>query len=113
MSCRPADRQTDAVPPDQGPITAVWIDYGCIACGACEKAAPSVFAVTAWSAQIRGTVRKDGLTDENPGHVGLKADRIEPCASGIVAAAAACPVAVIVFSRASPSSGPGSSGHRH
>jgi len=82
-------------------IGRVWIEEGCILCHACDAECPEVFVVAGDSCRIKGAVREDGLEDENrEARSPLKAalrDALEP---GIQAAAAACPVEVIVYQKA-------------
>ena len=59
-------------------IAKVWIEDGCIACGMCEEICPEVFVV------------------DDVCHVKLNVDFNE-YASGIKAAADACPVEVIKY----------------
>ncbi len=47
-------------------ITHVWIEAGCIGCGACPSNAPAVFALDeATEAVVLGSARQDGLTGVN------------------------------------------------
>jgi ferredoxin len=77
-------------------ITRVWIEDGCIACGACETICPEVFVLLDDQVRILGDARVDGVTDDNrrarspcrPAVVAGLADRV-------VEAAETCPVEVI------------------
>lgn len=47
-------------------MTTIWIDEGCIACGACVDVAPEVFAMDAGDGcLVRGEARVDGKDDVN------------------------------------------------
>ncbi len=46
-------------------ITTVWIEEGCIICNACEAECPEVFKVTDTSCNVNGSVREDGVDNEN------------------------------------------------
>ncbi len=79
-------------------ITKVWIEEGCIVCNACEAECPDVFHVTADSCHIKADSRVDGAENENrDGKSPLKADLQQSLEDSIVAAAAGCPVSVIVY----------------
>ncbi len=79
-------------------ITKVWIEEGCIVCNACEAECPDVFHVTADSCHIKADSRVDGAENENrDGKSPLKADLQRSLEDSIVAAAAGCPVSVIVY----------------
>jgi NADH-quinone oxidoreductase subunit C len=79
-------------------ITKVWIEEGCIVCNACEAECPDVFHVTADSCHIKGESRVDGAENENrDGKSPLKAELQRSLEDSIVAAAAGCPVSVIVY----------------
>ena len=82
-------------------IGRVWIEEGCILCHACDAECPEVFVVAGDSCRIKGAVREDGLEDENrEAKSPLKAGLREALEPGIQAAAAACPVEVIVYQKA-------------
>jgi ferredoxin len=76
-------------------VKLVWIEEGCITCGACEATCPEVFEVGPDSSQIRGDAREDGLTSPN------RAERSPLTATGaghqadIRTAAEGCPMGVI------------------
>ena len=76
-------------------VTHVWIEEGCITCGACEATCAAVFEVGAESSQIRGEVREDGIRSPN------REERSPLTAAGAVheidirAAADGCPMEVI------------------
>jgi len=80
-------------------ITRVWIDEGCIACGACPLTCPTVFAIPDGDAEVLGTARMDGITSPN------RSERCQLNAAGraqtaeIEEAAEGCPVDVIRFMR--------------
>ena len=79
-------------------IKMVWIEEGCILCNACDSECPEVFLVADGSCLIKGSVREDGVEDENrearsPLKVGLQTS----LEAGIKAAASACPVEVIKY----------------
>ncbi len=78
-------------------ITKVWIEEGCIVCNACEAECPDVFHVTEDSCHIKGEARVDGVENENKGKSPLKDDLQRKLEDAIVAAAAGCPVSVIVY----------------
>lgn len=79
-------------------ITKVWIEEGCIVCNACEAECPDVFHVTADSCHIKADARQDGAENENrDGKSPLKAELQKSLEDSIVAAAAGCPVSVIVY----------------
>ncbi len=78
-------------------ITKVWIEEGCIVCNACEAECPDVFHVTEDSCHIKGEARVDGVENENKGKSPLKDDLQRKLEDSIVAAAAGCPVSVIVY----------------
>ena len=47
-------------------MTTVWIEEGCIACGACVDVAPEIFAMDAGDGcVIRSEVRRDGKDGAN------------------------------------------------
>ena len=76
-------------------VKTVWIEDGCILCGACESECPDVFLVTD-SCIIKGAVREDGLEDENQqARSPLKVALRVALEAGVAAAASACPVEVI------------------
>lgn len=64
-------------------ITKVWIDEGCIACDACETAAPTVFQVKDDTCIIRGEA--------------FEPEFIKPLTEALEDAALECPVEVIRF----------------
>jgi ferredoxin len=79
-------------------IKTVWIEEGCILCNACESECPEVFLVTEDTCKIKGSVREDGVEDENrttksPLKVALQAS----LEASITSAASACPVEVIKY----------------
>ncbi len=77
-------------------IKRVWIEDGCITCGACEAECPDVFSVKGHSSTIRGSVREDGIENENRVEKSLlKADIQASLSAGIESAAQGCPVEVI------------------
>ena len=79
-------------------ITKVWIEEGCIVCNACEAECPDVFLVTADSCHIKAAARVDGAENENrEAKAALKPDLQVSLEAAIVAAAAGCPVSVIVY----------------
>ncbi len=80
-------------------ITHVWIEEGCIGCGACPLTAPAVFALDeVTDAVVLGTARQDGLT-------GVNRDERSPLRAEVAAlesppiqeAAEGCPVEVIRY----------------
>ncbi len=80
-------------------ITHVWIEEGCIACGACPLTCPTVFAIPDDDAEILGAARMDGITSPNRSErcqlnalCGARTAEIEEAAEG-------CPVDVIRFVR--------------
>jgi ferredoxin len=82
-------------------ITKVWIEEGCIVCNACEAECPDVFHVTDTSCNINGSVRKDGVDNENRDEMSELNDDLQTAQeAAIEAAAAACPVEVIKFEKA-------------
>lgn len=81
-------------------ITHVWIEEGCIPCGACTHSSPTVFAITdTWdTAIVRGLARADGIDSRNeaersPLRIGFAAAETD----AIREAAEGCPVEVIRF----------------
>lgn len=82
-------------------MTTVWIDEGCIGCGACPGVAPEVFALDASSdAVVRGEVRADARTDDNrAARAALTPSAAAAHAEAIDEAAAGCPVEVIRIER--------------
>lgn len=77
-------------------IKRVWIEEGCILCGACEGTCPDVFSVQADSSTIKAEVREDGLCNENRNEKSpLKADAQTKYSADIESAAQGCPVEVI------------------
>jgi len=79
-------------------IIKVWIEEGCIVCNACEAECPDVFHVTADSCHIKADARQDGAENENRDVKSpLKDDLQRKLEDSIVAAAAGCPVSVIVY----------------
>ena len=81
-------------------ITHVWIDEGCIACGACPMTAPTVFVIPddVAEAYVMGSARVDGCASPNrrersPLHLSISATDSET----IEEAAHGCPVDVIRF----------------
>jgi ferredoxin len=85
-------------------ITHVWIEEGCIACGACPVVAPAVFIIPDGPASdeaiVRGSARMDGI--DGPNREARSALRVEISAAesdAIHEAAEGCPVEVIRFSR--------------
>lgn len=81
-------------------IRTVWIEDGCIMCGACEAACPEVFAVSDTSSNIIGGVREDGQDSENrTERCPLKVELQASLEADIEAAAASCPVEVIKFEK--------------
>ena len=79
-------------------IVKVWIDEGCIVCGACGDACPDVFLVTDTSCFIRGSVREDGTDSENREEQSLLKIEVRASLEGeIQSAASGCPVEVIKF----------------
>jgi ferredoxin len=82
-------------------ITKVWIEEGCIVCNACEAECPDVFHVTDTSCNINGSVRKDGVDNENRDEMSELNDDVQSAQeAAIEAAAASCPVEVIKFEKA-------------
>ena len=77
-------------------ITRVWIEEGCIACGACPTVCPAVFDIPDQDAEIRGEARIDGITSPN-----LEKSRLNALGmlytSEIEEAAYGCPVEVIKY----------------
>jgi len=78
-------------------ISRVWIEDGCIGCGACPTVCPEVFTLPEDLAFIRAAVRMDGVTSSNHremsrlnAHGTSESERIEE-------AAHACPLAVITW----------------
>lgn len=79
-------------------IVKVWIDEGCIVCGACGDECPDVFLVTDSTCFIRGTVREDDTDSENREEGSLIKEELRASLDeGIRSAAAGCPVEVIRF----------------
>ena len=79
-------------------IKKVWIEEGCIVCGACAAECPDVFLVTDDACLIKGSVREDGIESENREEGSpLKAGLGVSLEEGIRSAAAGCPVEVIRF----------------
>lgn len=83
-------------------ITCVWIEEGCIACGACPISAPAIFVIPDADdeAVILGNARMDGMTGSNrversPLRAAIAAEH----AAAIVEAAEGCPVDVIRIER--------------
>lgn len=79
-------------------IKRVWIEEGCIACGACSAECPDVFNVTDDACMIRDAVREDGQESENRIEKSpIKADLASKYAAAIKSAASSCPVEVIEY----------------
>lgn len=79
-------------------IVKVWIEEGCIVCGACGADCLEVFLVTDSTCLILGTVREDGTDSENREEKApLKVEIRASLEEGIRNAAAGCPVEVIKF----------------
>lgn len=81
------------------PIDVVWIEDGCIPCGACESAAPLVFFLSPRTAHVLGSARVDGATDQNPGRSPLRVKVRGLHDEAIAEAVDGCPVEVIKFNR--------------
>ena len=81
-------------------VTHVWIEEGCLPCGACPAVAPTVFSIPAAydGAIVLGSARVDGSDGPNRversallAHISaLESDAIREAAEG-------CPVEVIKF----------------
>ncbi len=81
-------------------IAVVWIEEGCIPCGACAAVSPNIFLIPDdWqTAMVRGHARNDGIDSRNEDErsalrIGFAAAESE----AIVEAAEGCPVEVIRF----------------
>jgi ferredoxin len=76
---------------------AVWIEDGCISCGACVDVAPEVFAMDAGDGcVVCGSARLDGRdTDNRAEKSPLKPEVAETCAEQIRDAIQGCPTEVI------------------
>ena len=61
------------------PITRIWINNGCIACGTCQDLVPQVFKVTADNCRITDAAQQHFVT----------------CRTQIIKAAEECPTKVI------------------
>ena len=82
-------------------ITKVWIEEGCIVCNACEAECPEVFKVTDTSCNVNGSVREDGVDNENRDEQSpLSGSNGTDLEAAIEAAVAGCPVEVIKFEKA-------------
>ena len=81
-------------------IKTVWIEDGCIMCGACEAGCPDVFVVSGTSSTIKAGVRQDGQEDENRTVKSpLKAEFQASMEADIEAVALGCPVEVIKYEK--------------
>lgn len=79
-------------------IKTVWVEEGCILCHACDSECPEVFLIAGDTCRIQGSVREDGVGDENrEARSPLKADLRASLEAGIKVAASACPVEVIKY----------------
>ena len=79
-------------------IKTVWVEDGCILCGACCDECPEVFLVTDSACLIKGSVREDGKDSENRDEVSpLKVELQTSLEEAVRAAAAACPAEVIKY----------------
>lgn len=79
-------------------IRRVWIEEGCIACGACSDECPEVFIVTDTTCLVRSDVRVDGVEGPNLAErAELKPDYQTRFAEEISCAAVVCPVDVIKY----------------
>lgn len=88
-------------------LIRVWIDDGCISCHACTSAAPDVFTIPDGDgAVILGEVRVDGNTSRNADERSLLNAVGLEYQVPIVEAAAACPIEIIHFTRATADEGP-------
>lgn len=77
-------------------ILKVWIEEGCIACGACEGDCADVFKVIGDTCVIKAEVRTDGkATDNRSEKAPLKPEAGKGLETAIQAAVAGCPVGVI------------------
>lgn len=78
-------------------MTTVWIEDGCIACGACVDCAPEVFAMDAGDGcLVSGAVRVDGLDGDNRAERSpLTPAAAEAHAEAIAEATAECPTSCI------------------
>src|SRR5206468_2404624 len=89
-TCQAADEETPM-------ITHVWIDEGCIGCGACPTTAPLVFALDDQTdAVVLSDARQDGMTGPNR----VERSPLRPALAAaeeaaIREAAEGCPVEVI------------------
>lgn len=80
-------------------VKVVWIEDGCILCGACEVECPDVFVISDRSSLVRGQVREDQVEDENrEAKSPLKAELQVSLEAGIHSAASVCPADVIKYS---------------
>lgn len=78
-------------------MTTIWIDEGCIACGACVDVAPEVFAMDAGDGcLVAGAVRVDGIDSDNARERSpLKPGIAEANAEAIKDAVTGCPTECI------------------
>jgi ferredoxin len=76
-------------------VTHVWIEEGCITCGACEATCAAVFEVGSESSQIRGEVRADGRTSPNREERSALTPAAAQHEADMKAAASGCPMEVI------------------
>jgi ferredoxin len=76
-------------------VTHVWIEDGCITCGACEATCPAVFSVGDESSRIRGEVRTDGITSPNRDEMSALTPEAAKHEADVNAAADGCPMGVI------------------
>ncbi|MBA3937292.1 MAG: ferredoxin [Planctomycetes bacterium] len=80
-------------------ITQVWIEEGCIGCGACPTTAPAVFELNEVSdAVVLGSARQDGKTGVNRDERSPLHAKVAVAESlAIREAAEGCPVDVIRY----------------
>lgn len=79
-------------------ISCVWVEEGCIQCGACNATCPDVFGMGNDSSVIKAAVRQDGIQNTNQKERSpLKPPFDAKCERDIHSAAEGCPVSVIQF----------------
>lgn len=78
-------------------MTTVWIEEGCIACGACVDCAPEIFAMDAGDGcLVSGAARVDGRNGDNRAERSpLRPEADEANAAAVAEAISECPTECI------------------